>query len=488
MGCIKRLELHNFQSHKKSTIVFHDKLTVILGQTDQGKSAIIRALKWVLYNEPRGTDFITAGCKTCRVSLEISDGTIITREREGNRNRYILIKDGQKQIFEGFGHNVPLEITKAHGIPKIFIDRDSKAAVNLAEQLEPPFLISESGSNRAKALGRLVGVHIIDAAQRTALKDLTDAEQRRKLLNKDIDEIKHELEKYDDLDEREKTLLNLKHMLKELKQKKSILLRLDEIKQRLIPALDGIKNSISIIEKTEMIIKAEENISQIDLMDTKHRKLIDIEKKLKLIENDTKKETDRLTKTIDIPQSEDNFMLISELNEKLKRVNHVKSSLNQTEKDIKDVKKIINSTNTIFLADKATSELIKLYETISRYIQLKDKLKSVDYSMNIQKNELVNLINIADAQSILDITAAKTSRLSVLNSIKKSICSNEQSVAKGRAYLRQISDSINLMTEEYCVLLKKLSRCPTCLSPVDDKTAERIAYDIMYDSKDKSGE
>ena len=158
-------------------------------------------------------------------------------------------------------------------------------------------------------------------------------------------------------------------------------------------------------------------------------------------------------------------MLISELNEKLKRVNHVKSSLNQTEKDIKDVKKIINSTNTIFLADKATSELIKLYETISRYIQLKDKLKSVDYSMNIQKNELVNLINIADAQSILDITAAKTSRLSVLNSIKKSICSNEQSVAKGRAYLRQISDSINLMTEEYCVLLKKLSRCPTCLSP-----------------------
>jgi exonuclease SbcC len=483
LGCIKRLELQNFQSHKKSTIIFHDKLTVILGQTDQGKSAIIRALKWVLYNEPRGTDFITAGCKTCRVSLEMSDGTIITREREGNRNRYILTKDGQKQIFEGFGHNVPLEITKAHGIPKIFIDRDSNAAVNLAEQLEPPFLISESGSNRAKALGRLVGVHIIDAAQRTALKDLTDAEQRRKLLNSDIEAIKQELGKYDDLKEREETILKLKYMLKQLKQKKTILLRLCEIKQKLMPTFDGIRESAGVIEKTRQLIKAEENISKIDVMDTKHRKLIDIVKRMKLIENDTKKETNCLTKTSGIPQSEANFLLISDLYEKLKRANHVKCNLNHTQKGIRDVKAFINSTNTVFLADKATSELIKLSETVSRYVQLEDKLKSVECSMNVQKNELLNLKNIVDAQSILDTTIAKASKLSVLDSIKKSIYSNEQSGAKGKAYLRQVSDSINFMTEEYCILLKKLSRCPTCLSPVDDKTAERIASDILDDSK-----
>ena len=61
MGVISSLTLENFQSHKESKIVFDKGLTVIIGQTDQGKSAIIRALKWVLYNEPRGTDFITAG-------------------------------------------------------------------------------------------------------------------------------------------------------------------------------------------------------------------------------------------------------------------------------------------------------------------------------------------------------------------------------------------------------------------------------------------
>ena len=119
MGCIKSLKLINFQSHRETKINFHKGLTVILGQTDQGKSAIIRALKWVLYNEPRGTDFITAGSKYCRVELEMEDGSIIIRERDGQRNRYILKQNGQEQIFEGFGNTVPFEIVKAHGIPKV---------------------------------------------------------------------------------------------------------------------------------------------------------------------------------------------------------------------------------------------------------------------------------------------------------------------------------------------------------------------------------
>ena len=81
----------------------------------------------------------------------MEDGSVIIRERDGQKNRYILRQDGSEQIFEGFGYKVPLEIIKAHGIPKIYIDKDSSSAVNLAEQLEPPFLISESGSSRAKA-------------------------------------------------------------------------------------------------------------------------------------------------------------------------------------------------------------------------------------------------------------------------------------------------------------------------------------------------
>ena len=151
----------------------------------------------------------------------MQDGSKIIRERDGQRNRYILEQNGQEHIFEGFGNTVPLEIVKAHGIPKIFIDRDATSAVNLAEQLEPPFLISESGSNRAKALGRLVGIHIIDAAQRTTLKDLVDKQQRYKLLEEEIENIRDELQSYNDVDKLEKKISKLSGILEKLKQRET---------------------------------------------------------------------------------------------------------------------------------------------------------------------------------------------------------------------------------------------------------------------------
>jgi len=90
MITIKRIRIENFQSHKDTELSFSDGLNVIVGPSDQGKSAIIRAIKWVLYNEPRGTDFIRQGTNSARVTLELSNGYVITRERAPNKNRYTL--------------------------------------------------------------------------------------------------------------------------------------------------------------------------------------------------------------------------------------------------------------------------------------------------------------------------------------------------------------------------------------------------------------
>ncbi len=485
MGCIKSLELHNFQSHKNSSITFHDKLTVILGQTDQGKSAIIRALKWVLYNEPRGTDFITAGCNTCKVSLKMSDGTVITRERDRNKNRYILIRGGEKQVFEGFGHNVPLEITRAHGIPKIFIDRDSNAAVNLAEQLEPPFLISESGSKRAKALGRLVGVHIIDAAQRITIKDLNDTEQRRKLLNKEIESIKKELENFTDLDEKEKRVSRLKSLLIELKQKMMKVSKLREINQKLIPTLAGIEESENLIKKTGFFIKAEQNIAEANLLISKYLRLLNISKRMKHIEQTTKVESSHLKKTSSISQIDDIFLKVAQVNSKHKKLTYIKDNLEHIKKWMKKSESYLEATQMVDMAEKAVAEVMKLFETLIKYKKIKDKLTLIDNGIRVQERELAKLRSVVSAQDILDKITEKSLRLSVLTRLKKAIFDNEKSLLKGKEYLKQVYCSINSMTHEYCVLLKKLSRCPTCLNLIDDETADRIVHDILNRGKYK---
>ena len=60
MKYLKQITLKNFQSHKDSTIQLDRGLNAIIGPSDSGKSAIIRAIKWVLYNEPSGDFFIRA--------------------------------------------------------------------------------------------------------------------------------------------------------------------------------------------------------------------------------------------------------------------------------------------------------------------------------------------------------------------------------------------------------------------------------------------
>ena len=47
-----RLEIKNFQSHKNTTIDFDKNINSICGETDNGKSAVIRAIKWIVENRP----------------------------------------------------------------------------------------------------------------------------------------------------------------------------------------------------------------------------------------------------------------------------------------------------------------------------------------------------------------------------------------------------------------------------------------------------
>ena len=91
---IRHLIIENFQSHAHTEIELAPSLTVLVGESDTGKSAVIRALRWLLLNEPRGREFIRAGTTECRVTAILYDGTRITRERTPSRNRYLLLTSG----------------------------------------------------------------------------------------------------------------------------------------------------------------------------------------------------------------------------------------------------------------------------------------------------------------------------------------------------------------------------------------------------------
>lgn len=132
MNTISSIKITDFQSHQKTILepAPAGQLTCIVGPSDSGKTAVIRALRWLLYNTPQGADFIRVGSNSARVTIQYSDGQQVTRERsQKGFNRYEI--NGNR--YEGFGSTVPLEVQEITGVRPVQIG-DMEMCLNLAEQ------------------------------------------------------------------------------------------------------------------------------------------------------------------------------------------------------------------------------------------------------------------------------------------------------------------------------------------------------------------
>ncbi len=198
---IKSLLIENFQSHQKTKIepALSGQLTVITGPSDAGKTVVLRALRWLLFNEPQGSDFIRVGASFARVTAEMSSGHIVIRERTKATNRYKIVAPGSDgpQVFEGFGSNVPLEVQEVTGVRPVQIG-DLNINLNLAEQLSGPFLGSSiSAGARAKVLGKLAGTEEIDFAAKQLGTDLYRRNQDEKRLAGELAELEEKIKAFD---------------------------------------------------------------------------------------------------------------------------------------------------------------------------------------------------------------------------------------------------------------------------------------------------
>ncbi|MDI6709418.1 MAG: AAA family ATPase [Bacillota bacterium] len=164
---ISCLHVENFQNHRNTRLAFSPGLNVIVGEAEQGKSALIRALGWLFFNHPPGADFRRAGSYWCRVSALLDDGAMVARERHGGDLTYILRLPGQAPLtVPDDGMSIPPAVLAAHGMRPLALGHGRTVNPNLADQFSPPFLVEGDVSQRAAAFGRLRGAHLAAAAAR----------------------------------------------------------------------------------------------------------------------------------------------------------------------------------------------------------------------------------------------------------------------------------------------------------------------------------
>tara|TARA_R110002020_G_scaffold12409_6_gene45493 strand:+ start:3559 stop:4446 length:888 start_codon:yes stop_codon:yes gene_type:complete len=171
---LSRLRIKNFQKHEKIDVEFSPSVTTIVGPSDSGKSALIRAIRWVLFNKPSGTEFIRDGEEKCSVRLE-TENHKITRIR-GKENTYKL--DGE--TFRAFGNDVPPAIQDVARI----------GPINFQGQHDSPFWLSESAGQVSRNLNQIVNLGIIDSALSNTASILKKAKWESESTRKAFNEAK----------------------------------------------------------------------------------------------------------------------------------------------------------------------------------------------------------------------------------------------------------------------------------------------------------
>lgn len=186
MKFIKQLHIQNFQSHKDTTLDLLNGLNTIIGESDKGKSAVIRSIRWVILNDPQGNNMVRQGTNECSVTLTLNDETKITRTKKLSGKKKIVSKNTYKIEYpngdisenENFGVDSIPEVLEACGVSILKIDKDLVEIPNFLFQLDPPFLISSNGSQRSKTIGKLINANLFDSSIRDIKADILDINKK----------------------------------------------------------------------------------------------------------------------------------------------------------------------------------------------------------------------------------------------------------------------------------------------------------------------
>lgn len=178
MQRIERLKVTNFQSISKADIEL-GSFTVIVGPSNSGKSALLRALKAVVRNV-NSPSAVRVGHKVFTASLGFT-GHEISIERGKSQSTYrAVLPSGNEEVYTKAGRAVPEDVQKILDLP----DPDGPDLV-FSSQIDPPFLLAETGSVAAKMLGDLTNVSKLHAAAKEANRRRLEASKIKTIRDED---------------------------------------------------------------------------------------------------------------------------------------------------------------------------------------------------------------------------------------------------------------------------------------------------------------
>ncbi len=479
MKQISRIIIQNFQCHKNTVIKLAEKgLTVITGPTDHGKSAMVRAIRWLFQNRPLGDDFIRHGAKECIVRVELVDGNTVARRRTTSLNQYYI----NDELFEGFGNEVPLEVQQALGVYSYDV-ADETLMLNIAKQLSGPFLGSSiTAPTRAKILGKLAGTEAIDKADKNLGTDIYHAKQDKKKLKTEINEKQEEINEYSWVQPLGEILDNVEDKINKLEKKeekldklKDIKSNLDEVNYKKKKYYDYLNNKLMHLDHLAIKISTIEY----DMKELKEFKKINN----KLWELQAKETNFRnhLDKLFNLDKAQIKLQNIINKNNKINRLSKMYekhlSLIQQRDWLEEDHNKLKDATNANQLYNNMT-EHIEQVEDMNYLLQNLVRNKKKKEILQDRLNKVENVPRawevINNIETLKKWDEEQKELLDHYKDIKSSINHLRDKKRKYTQMKQQVIKKVKLIKKKYHNLLDQLGICPTCGAKSEDQELEKV--------------
>lgn len=486
MKHISSILIQNFQSHSRSELAFDPGLNVIVGPSDNGKSAVLRALRWALYNEPRGSEFVRSGARECTVTVTMSDGAVIERyiqlTKSGTpaRNRYtVTMPGGEPQVFEGFGVDPPKEVLTAHAMAKVKLDTDKDVVLGFGNQLEGPFLMAETGSFRARAIGRLLGVHVVDAATRSSQKDLRAARTNAERLGGEVQRYDDALIPYNDIPQLEEALERAEKLLARVAASGARLQTLQAVQEAWGRTNRDLDINMAVLIRLGDVEAASRAVERAAERSGMARLLDGILLSLTQVRMTTANCEEQLEHLSKVGDAEAGVHRAEGAAALLKTLSAVSAQVRQTEADLaraEAVKEALKGLPRLeSVAQAATDHQTRLTTLRQAHVEIRRR----DEDLATYTRMAGRLTGVARAGDILDSIGLRRQRLEQLQGARATLAAAEESLHKGAIVEQENAAALAAGIREYGTILRQLGTCPTCLQPVAPEVVDSIIGELV---------
>lgn len=251
-----KVRVRNFQSVEDETIII-ERLTVLTGTNNAGKSAFFRAIRGALTNA-RGSDFVRMGAKHCIVDIEdLETGTKLTwKKGSDGTNDYII----NGKHYPKVGHGTPPE-ARILGVEPILVS-NAELWPQIAPQITGvSFLLDQQGSVIAEAVADVERVNQLGRALKDCESEKRAVRGELKTRRKDAETLAERREGFSGLE-------GVLESLKELEVRHEKCEKLDRARANLVRIRDRHRqavaavNALAGIEKVGPCLSSQEAVQE----------------------------------------------------------------------------------------------------------------------------------------------------------------------------------------------------------------------------------